>query len=158
QQMGIKSGVVNASGDIYAWGKQPDGKPWYVGIGDPVEKDKVFSWLSASETAIVTSGNYEKFVMFNGTRYAHIIDPRTGWPSSEVKSVTIICPNAELADALSTGVFVLGPKEGLNLINQLKGVECIMITANDEIVTSDNLKLNFYKNQEYNKELQNSKQ
>jgi thiamine biosynthesis lipoprotein len=151
RKMGIKSGVVNAAGDLTAWGNQPDGQPWFVGIADPAEKDKVFSWLTVNETAVVTSGSYEKYVEFNGKRYAHIIDPRTGYPVSGLKSVTIVCPNAELADALATATFVLGKEEGLYLINQLKGVECLIITDQDELVTSENLKLLFYKNKEYSK-------
>ena len=143
--MGIKSGVVNAAGDMVTWGKQADGQPWFVGIADPAEQDKVFSWLTADETAVVTSGNYEKFVDINGKRYGHIIDPRTGYPVTGLKSVTVICPDAELADALATSVFVLGQEEGLYLINQLKGVECMLITDKDEIVTSDNLHLHYYK-------------
>ncbi|WP_161890584.1 FAD:protein FMN transferase [Pontibacter russatus] len=143
--MGIKSGVVNAAGDMVTWGRQADGQPWFVGIADPAEKDKVFSWLTADETAVVTSGSYEKFAVINGKRYGHIIDPRTGYPVTGLKSVTIICPDAELADALATSVFVLGREEGLYLINQLKGVECLLITDKDEIVTSDNLHLHYYK-------------
>lgn len=146
RKMGIKAGVVNAAGDMITWGKQADGQPWYVGIADPAEKDKVFSWLTANETAVVTSGDYEKYAEINGKRYSHIIDPRTGYPATGLKSVTIICPDAELADALATATFVLGAEEGLSLINQLKGVECMMITDKDEMLTSDNLHLHFYQN------------
>lgn len=143
--MGIRSGVVNAAGDLISWGKQADGQPWYIGIADPAEKDKVFSWLSANETAVVTSGSYEKFAEIKGKRYSHIIDPRTGYPATGLKSVTIICPDAELADALATATMVLGREEGLYLINQLKGVECLMITDKNEMVVSDNLHLHYYK-------------
>ncbi|WP_238395839.1 FAD:protein FMN transferase [Pontibacter pudoricolor] len=146
RKMGIKAGVVNAAGDMTTWGKQPDGQPWYVGIADPAEKDKVFSWLTASETAVVTSGDYEKFAQIDGKRYGHIIDPRTGYPATGIKSVTIICPDAELADALATATYVLGPEDGLYLINQLKGVECLLITDKDEMLASDNLSLHFYQN------------
>ena len=145
RNMGIQSGVVNAAGDLITWGKQADGQPWHIGIADPAEKDKVFSWLTANETAVVTSGSYEKFAEINGKRYAHIIDPRTGYPATGMKSVTIICPDAELADALATATMVLGQEEGLYLINQLKGVECLMITDQDEMLTSDNLHLHYYK-------------
>ncbi|PKV75173.1 FAD:protein FMN transferase [Pontibacter ramchanderi] len=146
RKMGIRSGVVNAAGDLITWGKQADGQPWYIGIADPAEKDKVFSWLTADHTAIVTSGSYEKFAEIGGKRYAHIIDPRTGYPATGLKSVTIICPDAELADALATATMVLGREEGLYLINQLKGVECLMITDQDEMVTSENLHLHYYQN------------
>lgn len=147
RSMGIPAGVVNAAGDLATWGRQASGESWYVGIADPVEKDRVFSWLTADETAVVTSGNYEKYVELEGKRYAHIIDPRTGYPVSGLKSVTIVCPNAELADALATAVSVMGAEEGLRLVNQLKGVECLLITDNDELLTSDNLHLHYYKNQ-----------
>jgi len=147
RSMGIPGGVVNAAGDLTTWGKQANGESWYVGIADPAEKDKVFSWLTADEIAVVTSGNYEKYVEIGGKRYAHIIDPRTGYPVSGLKSVTIVCPKAELADALATAVSVMGAEEGLHLINQLKGVECLLITDTNELLTSDNLHLHYYKNQ-----------
>ncbi|EJF11463.1 FAD:protein FMN transferase [Pontibacter sp. BAB1700] len=146
RRMGIQSGVVNAAGDLITWGKQADGQPWYIGIADPADKEKVFSWLTADHTAVVTSGSYEKYAEINGKRYGHIIDPRTGYPVSGLKSVTIICPDAELADALATAVFVLGKEEGLYLVNQLKGVECLLVTDENEMVTSDQLHLHYYKN------------
>lgn len=146
RRMGIQSGVVNAAGDLITWGKQADGQPWYIGIADPADKEKVFSWLTADHTAVVTSGSYEKYAEINGKRYGHIIDPRTGYPVSGLKSVTIICPDAELADALATAVFVLGKEEGLYLVNQLKGVECLLVTYKNEMVTSNQLHLHYYKN------------
>ncbi len=144
REMGIKSGVVNASGDIVAWGKREDGSDWEVGIGDPKNPEKYIAWLKAAETAIVTSGNYEKFFTTKGIRYGHIIDPRTGYPSTGLKSVTIICPEVELADALATGVFVLGEKEGMELIEQLRGIECVLVNDKDEIKTSSGVQLNYY--------------
>ncbi len=146
REMGITGGVVNAAGDLVTWGKQADGQSWYVGISDPEEKDKVFSWLTADNLAVITSGNYQKYAEINGKRYSHIIDPRTGYPASGLKSVTIVCANAELADALATAVSVLGKEEGLYLINQLKGVECLLITDDNELVTSDDLHLHYYQN------------
>ncbi|MCE7991151.1 MAG: FAD:protein FMN transferase [Roseivirga sp.] len=139
--LGIPGGVVNAAGDLIAWGKDEGSKDFKVGIADPKQKDQVMSWLVVDNGAVVTSGDYERFAMFNGKRYAHIIDPRTGYPTTGIKSVTIICPNPELADALSTSVFVLGQKAGLELINQLKGIECLIVTDADELITSNNLEL-----------------
>lgn len=140
--MGIKSGVVNAAGDLIAWGKGIDGEAFKVGIADPREKGRVLSWLTVNNTSVVTSGDYERFVMLDGIRYAHIIDPRTGYPTTGIKSVTIVCANPELADALSTSVFVLGVKKGIYLINQLDGVECLIITDDDKLVTSERLEIN----------------
>jgi thiamine biosynthesis lipoprotein len=143
-KMGLTGALVNASGDLITWGKDEDGKDWKIGISNPKEKDKIFSWLSIGETAVVTSGNYEKFVTFNGKRYSHIIDPRTGYPVSGLSSVTIICPNAELADALATSVFVLGKEKGLELINKLNGIECILVTDDQKMLTSSNLQLEYH--------------
>lgn len=138
---GVKAGIVNASGDLNAWGKQPDGKDWMVAIVNPLNKKKVFSWLPVSNSAVVTSGNYEKYVEFDGVLYSHIIDPRTGYPSTGVLSATVFTANAELADALATSVFVMGVEVGLDFINQLKGVECIIVDKNNKIQTTDNINL-----------------
>ena len=141
QQTGVESGIVNASGDLCAWGLQPDGKEWTIGIADPNAARTSFSYLSVSNAAIATSGNYEKFITINGERYSHTIDPKTGLPVSGIKSVTIISPNAEIADAMATPVMIMGIKVGLDLVNQLKGIECIIVDDNDKIYTSKNINL-----------------
>ena len=140
-EKGVKAGIINASGDLNAWGKQANGKDWMVAITNPLNKNKVFSWLPINDSAIVTSGNYEKFISFNGIRYSHIIDPRTGYPSTGIISTSIMTSNAELADAISTSVFVMGVETGLDFINQLKGVDCIIIDEQNKIHTSNNIKL-----------------
>lgn len=141
QKMGVNSGIVNASGDLAAWGSQPNGSPWTIGIADPNSKYKPFSYLNISDMAVATSGSYEKFVMIDGKKYSHTIDPRTGYPVCGIKSVTIICPNAEIADAMATPVTIMGIKAGLHLINQMKNIACIIIDDNDKLYTSDNIKL-----------------
>ena len=140
-EKGVKAGIINASGDLNAWGKQANGRDWMVAITNPLNKNKVFSWLPINDSAIVTSGNYEKFISFNGIRYSHIIDPRTGYPSTGIISTSIMTSNAELADAISTSVFVMGVETGLDFINQLKGVDCIIIDEQNKIHTSNNIKL-----------------
>jgi thiamine biosynthesis lipoprotein len=139
--MNIKSGVVNASGDLVTWGNQPNGEPWTVGIADPDERTQPFSYLNISNAAIATSGVYEKFVMIDGKRYSHTIDPRTGLPASGIKSVSVICPIAELADAIATPIMVMGVKAGLHLVNQLKNVACIIIDDADRLFTSNNISI-----------------
>lgn len=136
---GVSSGIVNASGDLTCWGTQPDGQPWTIGIVNPNLKDKIFSYLSVTGMAVATSGNYEKFILINGKKYSHTINPRTGLPVSGIKSVTIITPNAEIADAMATPVTIMGVKAGLDMINQLKDIEAIVIDDNDIIYTSANL-------------------
>lgn len=141
KNMGLKSGIVNAAGDLTAWGSQPDGKPWTIGIADPNAARTAFSYLEISDSSVATSGNYEKFVMIGGKRYSHTIDPKTGLPVRGVKSVTIISPNAELADAMATPVMIMGTETGLDLVNQVKGLGCIIIDDHDKIYTSKNINL-----------------
>lgn len=139
---GVKSGVVNASGDLVTWGLQPDGQPWSIGIVDPNAKDKIFSSLNITDMAIATSGNYEKFILVNGQKYSHTINPKTGLPIRGIKSVTIISKNAEIADAMATPVMIMGIVPGLNMINQMKGIEAIVVDDNDVIFTSKNIQFN----------------
>ncbi len=142
QELGVTGGIINASGDLFAWGKQADTTDWTVAITNPLNKNKVFSWFPIENGAVVTSGNYEKFVIFNEKKYTHIIDPRTGYPASGTESVTIFTKSAELADALATSVFVMGVETGLDFINQIEGVECIIVDSDNKIHTSKNIKLN----------------
>jgi thiamine biosynthesis lipoprotein len=141
QLKGVKSGIVNAAGDLTAWGYQPNGKPWTIGIADPNASRHAFSFLEITDTSVATSGNYEKFVTIGGKKYSHTIDPKTGLPVTGIKSVTIICPNAEIADAMATPVMIMGIKAGLDMINQIKGIACIIIDDNDTIHTSKNIHL-----------------
>jgi thiamine biosynthesis lipoprotein len=141
QQKGIKSGVINAAGDLTAWGYQPDGKPWTIGIADPNTTRQAFSFLEITNTSVATSGNYEKFIVIDGKKYSHTIDPKTGLPVRGIKSVTIICPNAEIADAMATPVMIMGIRTGLDMINQMKNIEGIIIDDNDNIYTSKNIHL-----------------
>ena len=144
QDKGVKAGIINASGDMNTWGKQPDGTDWKVAITNPFNKNKAFALLPLKQGAVVTSGNYEKYIMFKGKRYTHIINPKTGYPSSGIVSVTVFAPKAELADALATSVFVMGKEVGLNLINQLPKVECIIIDDKGKINTSNHIKIENY--------------
>ena len=141
QQRGVESGIVNAAGDLTAWGRQPNGKAWTIGIADPGAARHPFSTLEITDMAVATSGNYEKYLLIDGKRYSHTIDPKTGLPVQGIKSVTIICPNAEIADAMATPVMIMGTKVGLNLVNQLKGIACIIIDDNNQIHTTRNINL-----------------
>ena len=145
QNEGCQSGIVNVSGDINTWGKQIDGKLWTIGIINPMNKNKVFATFPLEDSAVETSGSYEKFVMFNGIRYSHIIDPRTGYPATGIVSVSVFAKQTEIADALATGIFVLGIDVGLNLVNQLKGIECIIVDDKGKIHTSKGIDIQKYK-------------
>ena len=141
QQNGIESGIVNAAGDLTAWGFQENGEAWTIGIADPNKKESVFSTFNITNTSVATSGNYEKFVIIDGKKYSHTIDPKTGYPISGIKSVTIIAENAEIADALATPVTVMGIEVGLNFINQIPNIGCIIIDDYDKTYSSKNINI-----------------
>ena len=139
KSLGVSSGIINASGDLTSWGKKPDGTDWQVGISNPENPTKVFSWFPVRDAAVATSGNYEKYVTLEGKQYSHIMDPRTGMPVSGIKSVTVFAPNAELADAFATAVFIMGIDTGIDTISQLPGMSCIIVDAENNIHHSPNI-------------------
>jgi len=142
---GIEAGIINGSGDMSCWGKQPNGKDWNIGITNPFKTDKLIGIVPINNGAITTSGNYEKFVAFEGKRYSHIINPATGYPSTGLCSVTILGPNAETANGLSTSLMVLGKTAGLELLNQFPDYSCVMITDSGKIIKSKNFKIKMNK-------------
>jgi thiamine biosynthesis lipoprotein len=142
KEMGVESGIVNASGDMTTWGLQPNGQPWTIGIVDPNAKGKIFSYMNITDMAVATSGNYEKYILINGKKYSHTINPKTGLPIRGIKSVTIISRNAEIADAMATPVMIMGIGPGLHMINQIKDIEAIVVDDNDKIFTSQNIHFN----------------
>lgn len=135
---GVQAGIINGSGDMSTWGKQPNGKDWKIGITNPFKPEKILAAIPLKEGAVTTSGSYEKFVVFNGKRYSHIINPATGYPATGLCSVTVFGPNAETANGLSTSIMVLGQKEGLFLLQKFPDYSCILITDKGKIVKSKN--------------------
>lgn len=146
QKEGCKAGLVNVSGDINTWGTQTSGSPWNVALVNPLNKSKIFATFPLYDSAVETSGSYEKYVVFNGIRYSHIINPKTGYPASGIVSVSVFAKQTELADALATAIFVMGIEVGLDLINQLKGIECIIIDDKGSIHTSKNIDIKKFEN------------
>ncbi|WP_396638516.1 FAD:protein FMN transferase [Maribacter sp. R77961] len=129
----VPAGIINAAGDLTTWGTKASGEKWLIGIANPLSKDKIFSWLPILESSVATSGNYEKFVIINGKKYTHIIDPRTGYPSTGINSVSVFAKSAELCDALATAIFIMGKNAGLSLVNQLGGTEVIIVDSANKI-------------------------
>jgi thiamine biosynthesis lipoprotein len=135
---GAEAALINAGGDIRGFGFKPDGEPWRVGLRHPREKGKLVPnvRLPVVDSAVVTSGDYERSFVIDGTRYHHILNPRTGMPATGLISVTLSAPTAELADALATAVFVLGPAEGLALAERTADVDAILITDDERILAT----------------------
>lgn len=141
REAGVENGIVNASGDLNAWGYQEDGAPWTIGIANPNLSNTYFSTLNITNKSVATSGNYEKFVIIDNQLYSHTINPRTGYPVRGIKSVTVITANAELADAMATPISIMGVNEGLDFINQINGIECILVDDANKLYVSRNIKL-----------------
>ena len=141
QSEGVGSGVVNASGDLTTWGSMPNGDKWTIGIVHPEMANSVFSYMNVSDLSVATSGNYEKYVIIDGKKYSHTINPKTGLPVTGIKSVTIVSTNAEVADAMATPVMILGIEAGMYMINQIKDIEAIIIDEHNTLYASKNIKL-----------------
>ena len=140
QTKGIERGLVNASGDLICWGDALNTSHWKINIPNPEKRQESLLAFNLLEGSVVTSGNFENYFLRNNIRYSHIIDPRTGVPVVALKNVSIVCPNAELGDALATAVSVLGLKDGLGLVDTLNGVECMIIDKDNNLHFSNHIK------------------
>jgi len=138
KDIGIKHALVNAGGDMATLGSKPEGEPWVIALVNPDDTSQSLATFSFSDKAITTSGNYERYFDPEKTVH-HIINPKTGYSAQECISVTIIAENATQADALATGVFVMGPDNGIKLVELLDNVECLIVDANRMIHRSSGL-------------------
>ncbi len=128
---GLTSALVEAGGDICTLGRRGDGQPWVTAVRNPETEDgwPFIALLRVADGAVATSGSYARYVEIEGKRYTHVLDPRTGWPETTVTSATVIGPEATSADWLATTLTVLGPAEGIELIEFLAGYECLIVTG-----------------------------
>jgi thiamine biosynthesis lipoprotein len=137
---GIVAFYAQAGGDLYAHGLKPDGSPWIAGIRDPRgPENDYFATMPVSDHAFSTAGDYERSYVVGSKRYHHIIDPRTGYPATASRSVTIWATNAFIADELDDAVFILGPERGLALVESLDGVGAVIVDAHNRVWTSRRL-------------------
>ncbi len=138
---GIEDALVEIGGEIFAAGKRKDGTSWRVGVNDPtpgLSAGRIHKVLPLSGAALATSGDYRNFFMYEGVRYSHVIDPRTGFPvSNGVVSASVIAGTCTLADGLATALMVMGPEKGVALVNRMEGVECLIITENGDGTFTD---------------------
>ena len=139
-EAGAIAGVVALSGDIKTFGRLPDNKMFPIGIQHPREDGSVLAWMELQDEAISTAGDYERFFERDGVRYHHILDPRTLQPARSCRSVTVIAREGVWADGLDTGIFVMGPERGMELVEQLPDVEAIIVDAEGRLLVSSGLK------------------
>ncbi len=138
RQAGITSAAVNAGGDISLIGDH-QGQPWRIGIQHPRKQGEVLVTLPLANCAVVTSGDYERFFDRDGLRYHHIFDPATGAPARRCQSVTVIAADAATADALATAAFVLGPEQGLKMLEDKNGVEGLIVALDGSLIKTSGL-------------------
>jgi len=147
RENGINDFLVEIGGEVYAAGLRKDGKPWKIGINQPIKNapvDQVYKVVNLHDKAFATSGDYRIFFEIDGRRFSHIIDPRTGYPvTSGVVSASIVADNCTFADGLATALVVLGPEKSLELINRLAGVECLIIAQKQDGTLIDYYSKNF---------------
>ena len=138
----LPSYFVQAGGDLYVKGRKPDGAPWRVGVRDPRGKDATdyFAMLEVEDHAFSTAGDYERGFVKDGKRYHHILDPRTGYPATASRSVTIWAKDAFTADAIDDAVFILGPKKGLELVESIEDCGAVIVDAQNKVWISQRLK------------------
>jgi thiamine biosynthesis lipoprotein len=140
RRAGAIAGVVALSGDIKTFGRLPGGKKFPVGIQHPRKDGSVLAWIDLQDEAISTAGDYERFFEREGVRYHHILDPRTLQPARSCQSVTVIAREGVWADGLDTGIFVMGPERGMELVEQLPDVEAIIVDQDGHMLVSSGLR------------------
>ena len=138
QARGFQHALVTAGGDSRIIGDRM-GRPWVVGIRNPDDKNKVVTRIPIENSAMSTSGDYERYFDENGVRYHHIIDPRTGHSASKVRSATILGPTATETDGMSKTAFVLGPEKALEIINRMPQYDAIFVTPEGKVLYSNGL-------------------
>jgi thiamine biosynthesis lipoprotein len=136
QKNGIEGGIVAVAGDIRVFGRQPDGRPWHIGVQNPRQKgddDVLLATVNLEDKGISTSGDYQRYFIRDGVRSHHLFNPKTGFPENLCQSVTVIAPTATLTDPFATGVFVMGPKKGLAVLERL-GIDGIIVDQNGTVL------------------------
>ncbi len=144
RSMGISSAIVSLGGNVQAVGAKPDGSKWRVAVQDPTDTTKFLGTIDIADLAAVTSGGYQRYFEENGVVYHHILDPKTGRPAeSGLSSVTIVCTDGTLADALSTTLFVLGEEKAKEYWRSYGGFEAVLVTVDGRVVVTEGLKSSF---------------
>ncbi|MCR3760741.1 FAD:protein FMN transferase [Clostridium felsineum] len=149
----IKRGIIDLGGNIVVIGQKAPKQNWNIGVQNPFStRGEYIGILNLKDKSVVTSGNYERYSVVNGKHYHHIINPKTGYPEdTDVVSVTVISDKSIDGDGLSTGLYIMGVLNSINLINSLKGIDCIFITRNKTVYSTNGIKNNFkLTNEEFN--------
>jgi len=140
-EAGVQGFLAQAGGDLFGSGRKPDGSPWVSGIQDPRgPQGQFFAVIELTDHAFSTAGDYARAYVVGGKRYHHIIDPKTGYPATACRSVTVWARDATTADGVDDAVFILGPEEGLKLVESLDGVGAVVVDAQNRVFISERVR------------------
>ncbi len=140
RSLGFGSAIINAGGDLSLLGRRPDGKPWRIAIRHPRRTSDFLGYLDLEDVSVATSGDYERYFFYEGKRYHHILDPATGMPGRRSNSVTVVARGSCLSDAMATGLFLMGPRSGMEAVRSCGQVEAVFAFAEgDSIAVSSGL-------------------
>ncbi len=142
QSKQVSAGAINANGDVSTWGSKINGDKWYIGIPKSVNTAKISHWMPIVESSAATTNDSGKHVMFEGKKYMHVLDPRSGQPASGIKSVSVFAKSAEYCDALATAIFVLGRDRGIALINLIGAAEVLILDTDNKLYKSNGIPVN----------------
>lgn len=142
RERGAEAAIVSLGGNVQTYGKKPDGTPFTVGITDPADGESMLGTIEVGQTAVITSGSYQRYFERDGVRYHHIMDKETGAPAeSDLTSVTILCENGETADSIATAMFVMGKERAIAFDREHDDISCILIDKKNEVWTSEGIDL-----------------
>ncbi len=137
RKRGVKAGLINCAGDIFVWGKKPSGALWAIAIRNPYNSERPYAVISVTDTAVFTSGDYEREFEKGGKRYHHIFDPRTGVSSGKCRGVTVTGGSIDDVNGLSSSLFVMGAEKGREFTKGLKGIEAVFFPTEGSAVLTD---------------------
>ncbi|RMF92848.1 MAG: FAD:protein FMN transferase [Candidatus Schekmanbacteria bacterium] len=143
KENGVEGGLINCSGDIYVWGKKPNGSLWAIAIRNPFNPDKPFAVISVTNKAIFTSGDYERMFEWRGKKYHHILNPKTGISANECRGVTVVGNTIDDVNGLSSSLFIMGAEKGKKFVEGMKGIEAVFFTSSNKIIMTKGFEKNF---------------
>ncbi len=137
----VPGGMINMGGDITVWGSKASGEKWLLGVADPLRVGQILSWIPLIESSVAMARPMQQYIEYNGLRYGRVFRPDTGEPVRGIRQVTVLARSAELSDALATALCVMGPDQGIRMVEQLGDTEAIVVDSDGFLYWTSGLML-----------------